>query len=94
MAAAANAILVDGTFWTDDEPIRMNITDRTATQMGHVPVSGPQGTLSWLGGLSARVRVYLHINNTNPMLNESGPERRQVIDQGIQVGMDGDVFEI
>ncbi len=93
-AASANAILVDGTFWTDDEPIRMNITDRTATQMGHVPVSGPQGTLSWLSSLSARVRVYLHINNTNPMLNESGPEWQHVIDQGIQVGMDGDSFEI
>ena len=93
-AASADAILVDGTFWTDDEPIRTNITDLTATEMGHVPVSGTQGSLDWLGGLSARSRVYVHINNTNPMLNESGPERKQVLARGVQIGMDGDVFEI
>jgi pyrroloquinoline quinone biosynthesis protein B len=62
--------------------------------MGHLPVSGSGGSLDWLGGLSARHRVYVHINNTNPMLNERGPEHQQVTDRGVRVGVDGDTFEL
>lgn len=93
-AQTADCLLIDGTFWSDDEPIRTGITGRTARQMGHVPVSGPEGTLNWLSDLPARHRVYVHINNTNPMLNQRGPEHRQVRDSGVQVGNDGDVFEL
>ena len=90
----AGCILIDGTFWSDDEPKRTQIKDSTATQMGHVPVSGNQGTLTWLAGLSVKHRVYVHINNTNPMLNERGREHAEVVRCGVQVGMDGDVFDI
>jgi pyrroloquinoline quinone biosynthesis protein B len=90
----ADGILIDGTFWTDDEPVRMGITNRTACQMGHVPVSGSAGTLQWLSQLSLRHRVYVHINNTNPMLNEAGPEWQQVNQVGVQVGADADEFEV
>ena len=65
--------------------------------MGHVPVSGPQGSLTWLAGLPAgrlRHRVYIHVNNTNPMLNEEGPEFRLVKDSGVWVGADGDMFDL
>ena len=94
VAEEADCILFDGTFWTDDEPIRAGITQRTARQMGHIPVSGPDGSLNWLANLSARHRAYVHINNTNPVLHNRSPERRHVIQQGVQIGMDGDVFDV
>lgn len=90
----ANCVLLDGTFWDDDEPARTGIGSRTARQMGHLPVSGPQGSLDWLAGVPARHRAYVHINNTNPMLNVRGPEYRMVTDRGIRVGADGDSFEL
>lgn len=90
LAKDADAIFLDGTFWSDDEPLRFST--RTALAMGHVPVSGPQGSLAWLGSLPAEHRVYIHINNTNPMLNEEGPEFRLVKESGVRVGADGDMF--
>jgi pyrroloquinoline quinone biosynthesis protein B len=93
-AHEADCLLVDGTFWDDDEPIRNGIGSRTARTMGHLPVSGPEGSLSWLSGLSARHRVYVHINNTNPMLDERGPEHQLVTKRGVRVGADGDSFEL
>jgi pyrroloquinoline quinone biosynthesis protein B len=93
-ARAADCVLIDGTFWDDEEPIRCGIGSRTARAMGHLPVSGAAGSLAWLARLPARHRVYLHINNTNPMLNERGPEHRQVVECGVRVGADGDCFEV
>lgn len=90
----AGCILIDGTFWTDDEPVRAKIKESTAMQMGHVPVSGEQGTLAWLAGLSVKHRLYVHINNTNPMLNERGPEHAEVVRRGVRIAMDGDVIDI
>lgn len=90
----ADCILIDGTFWTDDEPIDSGITERTAREMGHIPVSGPGGTLHWLAELPVRHRVYVHINNTNPMLNDRGPQRREVDENGVRVGADGDEFDV
>lgn len=93
-AEACDCLLVDGTFWSDDEPLQMRIASSTARKMGHVPVAGADGTLAWLSSLPARHRVYVHINNTNPMLNDAGLERREVNDRGVRVGEDGDEFEI
>jgi pyrroloquinoline quinone biosynthesis protein B len=62
--------------------------------MGHLPVSGPGGSLDWLSELSARHRVHVHINNTNPMLHERGPEHALVTSRGVRVGADGDSFEL
>ncbi len=90
----AVAVLIDGTFWDDEEPIRCGIGSGTARAMGHLPVSGPLGSLNWLSGLKARHRMYLHINNTNPMLNEQGPEHRLVRERGVQVAVDGDHLEL
>lgn len=90
----ASLLLIDGTFWDDEEPIREGITDRTSSEMGHAPVSGPNGTLEWLAQLPIRHRVYVHINNTNPMLDESGDEHKKVRRLGVAVGADGDGFEI
>jgi len=92
--AASDAVLVDGTFWRDDELAQLGISDRTAAQMGHVPLSGPGGSLETLAGL-ARPRVILvHINNTNPILLERSPERDAVIRAGIEVGYDGLEVEV
>ena len=90
----ADGLLIDGTFWSDDEPIACGITDRTARQMGHVPVSGSGGTLEWFGSQPAGQRFYIHINNTNPMLNRAGDEHATVVAAGVTVGADGDEFEI
>ncbi len=88
----ADCLLIDGSFWSNDEPSQYGITDRTAAQMGHLCVGGPQGSLAWLTELPVRYRVYVHINNTNPMLDTSSPEHAEVRKQGIDIGTDGDEF--
>ena len=92
--AAAGLVLFDGTFWTDDELIGLGIGERSAREMDHLPVSGPDGSLARLRTLAGRQRVYTHINNTNPMLIEDGPERSQVEQAGLQIGVDGMRFTL
>ncbi|MGH7579304.1 MAG: pyrroloquinoline quinone biosynthesis protein PqqB [Gemmatimonadales bacterium] len=90
----AELVLFDGTFWTDDELIGLGIGRRTAREMDHLPVSGPDGSLERLAGLPGRERVYTHINNTNPMLLEDSAERREVERRGLSVGADGMRFTL
>ncbi|HYC33449.1 MAG TPA: pyrroloquinoline quinone biosynthesis protein PqqB [Gemmatimonadales bacterium] len=90
----AELVLFDGTFWHDDELIRLGISDRTARQMDHLPVAGPGGSLERLAALPARKRVYTHINNSNPMLLEGSPERAEVERAGLEVGADGMRFTL
>jgi pyrroloquinoline quinone biosynthesis protein B len=87
--AGADALLFDGTFWTDDEMIALGVGTKTAREIDHLPISGPGGSLEHLSSLPCRHRVYTHINNTNPMLIESSPERAEVVRAGIIVGFDG-----
>jgi pyrroloquinoline quinone biosynthesis protein B len=89
-----DTLLFDGTFWSDDELIRLGISDRTAHQMDHVPVSGPDGSLSRLAALPCPRRIYTHINNSNPMLIRDSAERRQVEAAGLAVGEDGMRFRL
>ena len=94
---SADVLLFDGTFWTDDELIRIQGSGhnaQTAQQMGHVPVSSPEGSLHKLAQLRCPRKIYVHINNTNPMLNEDGPEYRQVREAGWEIAEDGWQFEI
>jgi pyrroloquinoline quinone biosynthesis protein B len=84
----ANVLFFDGTLFTNDEMIVAGLGQKTGARMGHVPVSGPTGTLARLGGLPAR-RILLHINNTNPILLSDSPERRQVEAAGFEVAFDG-----
>lgn len=93
-ADAAGAVLVDGTFWSDEEPIGLGIGERTARQMGHLPVSGPGGSLEWLATLDGKHRYYVHINNTNPMLRKSSEEHAAVVRAGVRVAEDGDSLEL
>jgi pyrroloquinoline quinone biosynthesis protein B len=87
--AASDLVLVDGTFWRDEELARLGISDRSARDMGHVPLSGPGGTLEVLAGLERPRKVLVHINNTNPILLEDSPEREEVVRAGVEVAYDG-----
>jgi pyrroloquinoline quinone biosynthesis protein B len=91
---SADVLLFDGTFWSDDELIRIQGSGQTARQMGHVPVSSPEGSLSRLAGLRRPRKIYIHINNTNPMLNEAGPEYRQMCEAGWEIAEDGWQFDL
>jgi pyrroloquinoline quinone biosynthesis protein B len=86
-----DVLLFDGTFWSDDELIRIQGSGQTAKQMGHVPVSC---SLKQLAQLHCPRKIYIHINNTNPMLNETGAEYRQVRDAGWEIAEDGWQFEL
>ncbi|MDC0936743.1 pyrroloquinoline quinone biosynthesis protein PqqB [Pirellulales bacterium] len=92
--SGARLLLMDGSFWSDDEPVQVGIVGRTSRQMGHLPVGDPQGSLAWLAELPVRDRVYVHINNSNPMLDENGPEHARVRECGVRVGVDGDEFVV
>ena len=87
--AAADALLFDGTFWTDDELIALGIGERTARSLDHLPIAGRGGSLEQLAPLPCRHRIYTHINNTNPILLEHSPERAIVTQSGMIVGVDG-----
>jgi pyrroloquinoline quinone biosynthesis protein B len=87
--AASDLVLVDGTFWRDDELPRLGISDRSARDMGHVPLSGPGGTLAVLAGLERPRKALVHINNTNPILLEDSAERQAVVRAGVEVAYDG-----
>jgi pyrroloquinoline quinone biosynthesis protein B len=84
----ADLLLFDGTVFTDDEMIRTGTGTKTGRRMGHIPVNGSDGSLAALASLSGR-RVFIHINNTNPILIEDSPERRHVEAAGWQVAHDG-----
>jgi pyrroloquinoline quinone biosynthesis protein B len=84
-----DCLLVDGTFWSDQEMVSLGITERTARDMGHIPIYGRNGSLAWLRGLDIPQKIYIHINNTNPILLRTSPERKMVSQAGIEVGYDG-----
>jgi pyrroloquinoline quinone biosynthesis protein B len=87
--AASDLVLVDGTFWRDDDLARLGISDRTARDMGHTPLAGSGGTLEVLAGLQRPRKVLVHINNTNPILLEDSPGREEVVRAGVEVAYDG-----
>jgi pyrroloquinoline quinone biosynthesis protein B len=87
--ATSDLVLVDGTFWRDDELARLGISTRSAHDMGHLPLSGPGGTLEALARLRRPRKALVHINNTNPILLEDSPEREAVTRAGVEVAYDG-----
>jgi pyrroloquinoline quinone biosynthesis protein B len=82
-------LLVDGTCWRDDELVQLGLAGKTAREMGHLPIDGPGGSLEQLAPLPIDRKIYIHINNTNPILLEDSPERRTVEQHGMEVAMDG-----
>lgn len=87
--AESDLVLVDGTFWREDELAWLGISQRSAHDMGHVPLSGPGGTLEALARMERPRKVLVHINNTNPILLEDSPEREAVVGAGVEVAYDG-----
>lgn len=87
-------LLFDGTFWSNDELVRVQGSGPTAREMGHVPVSGADGSLRMLASLRHPRKIFIHINNTNPMLDEAGPEYREVRAAGWEIAEDGTRFDI
>jgi pyrroloquinoline quinone biosynthesis protein B len=81
-------VAVDGTFWTDDELVSLGLAERDAHAMGHLPLSGPNGSLEVLGALPGKA-ILLHVNNTNPILLDDSEERAIVAGRGIDVARDG-----
>jgi pyrroloquinoline quinone biosynthesis protein B len=94
VAAGADLLLFDGTFWSDGELRAAGVDAPPARAMGHVPVGGPGGSAELLPGVGAKRTVLVHINNTNPILCRTGPERARVEAAGITVGDDGMEFEL
>jgi pyrroloquinoline quinone biosynthesis protein B len=86
--ATADALFFDGTLFTDTEMIDAGVGSKTGRRMGHVPIDGPDGSLALLSGLPGR-RIYVHINNTNPVLLAGSPERAAVEAAGVAIGQDG-----
>ncbi len=86
-----DVLLLDGTFWSDDELIRVQGSGQTALQMGHIPV---ESILTKLAELRRPRKIFLHINNTNPMLDEASPQYRQVRGAGWEIAEDGWQFKM
>ena len=87
---SAACVLVDGTFWSDEEMIRLEVSRKRAREIGHLPQSGPGGMLEWLDKLPASTRkILIHINNTNPILDEDSPEHAELARRGVEVARDG-----
>jgi pyrroloquinoline quinone biosynthesis protein B len=85
----ADVVFFDGTFWSSDELPGQGLGTKRAEDMAHLPVGGPEGSLAALAGVRATRRVYIHINNTNPILREDSAERAAVAAAGWDVAWDG-----
>jgi pyrroloquinoline quinone biosynthesis protein B len=92
---ASSAVLVDGTFWSDEEMIEAGVSHKRAREIGHLPQSGAGGMIEQLARLPDTTRrILIHINNTNPILDESSAQRRELAAAGIEVAFDGMRIEI
>jgi len=85
----AAALFFDGTLFTDDEMIAQGLSPKTGRRMGHISISGDDGSIAKLAGVDAGRRIFIHINNSNPVLREASPERLSVDSAGWEVAYDG-----
>ncbi len=90
----SDALLFDGTFWSEQEMELRGAGSHTASSMGHLPISGPGGSLKMLAELVVQPKVYVHINNTNPILIEGSAEAAAIEAAGCLIGCDGMEIEI
>ena len=91
---SSDAAFLDGTFWSDDELIATGRSKKTAREIGHTPLSGPDGLLERYPRNSKGRRILIHINNTNPILDEDSPQHRAVLDAGFEIAYDGMELEL
>lgn len=93
-AATSDLVLIDGTFWSDDELIKTGRSKKTAREIGHLPLSGADGLLQQFPKNAKGRKVLVHINNTNPVLDEDSLEHRAVLDAGFEIAYDGMEFTL
>jgi pyrroloquinoline quinone biosynthesis protein B len=93
-ARSSDLSLLDGTFWSENELISAGVSSKAAREIGHVPLSGLGGLLQEFGSSKRGRRVLIHINNTNPILDEESPENREVRDAGWEIAYDGMQIEL
>ena len=87
--AAADCLLVDGTFWTDDEMASLGVSGKRAREIGHLPQAGEDGMIAALAAFTKPRKILIHINNTNPILDEDSRQRIELAAQHIEVAHDG-----
>ncbi len=85
----ASLVFFDGTLYTDDEMIKAGLLPKTGQRMGHISISGPDGSIAAFAGLNVSRKIYVHINNSNPVLDENSDARRATEAAGWEVGHDG-----
>lgn len=90
----ADILMVDGTFWSKDELIKLGATKRDAQSMGHLPISGKGGTAEKLAAYPAERKIFIHINNSNPILKMGSKERNRLESLGFEVAFDGMEVEV
>lgn len=90
----ADCLLVDGTFWREDEMETVGLGEKKAADMGHLPQSGKGGMMDVLRPMSQPRKILIHINNTNPILDEDSEERQMLAQEGIEVAWDGMEIEL
>lgn len=89
LASSADVTLIDGTFWSNDELRHTGRTTKTAREIGHLPLSGSDGLLAQFPSDAPGRKILIHINNTNPILDEDSPEHRSVLEAGFEIAYDG-----
>jgi len=94
LAASSDVCMVDGTFWNENELISSGVGTKTAREIGHVSLAGPGGLLRSFGSSMRGRRILIHINNTNPILDEESPESREVRESGWEISYDGMEIEL
>lgn len=90
----SDCVMIDGTLWTDDEMLQTGVGIKTGREMGHLYISGEGGSLSYLKQLSKPKKVLIHINNTNPILNEDSTQFAELQANGVEVAYDGMQIEL
>ncbi|MDP2561570.1 pyrroloquinoline quinone biosynthesis protein PqqB [Psychrobium sp. 1_MG-2023] len=89
MLDGASCALIDGTLWLDDEMISQGVGEKLGSEMGHMPVNGEFGSVSLLNRFNIDRKILIHINNTNPILNEDSKAHQYVIENGVEIATDG-----
>ncbi|MEM7222806.1 MAG: pyrroloquinoline quinone biosynthesis protein PqqB [Pseudomonadota bacterium] len=90
----APLVLFDGTLWRDDEMVAQKAGIKTGQRMGHMSMAGPEGTIAAFADLEVERKVFIHINNTNPVLLGDSPERAEVEASGWEIAYDGLEIEL
>ena len=91
---SSDCVMIDGTLWTDDEMQQTGVGTKTGREMGHLYISGEGGSLSYLNQLNIPKKVLIHINNTNPILNENSSQFAELKANGVEVAYDGMQIEL